>query len=86
MLSANVPHIAGKSRDFAVRFHGAFRLAIGSRAHELKKGLDLDKAVFIVTHMVEALSHGVVLRRPQGLSLRDAKAEVVRAVLAYLHA
>lgn len=86
MLLTEVPHHADGTRDFAVRLHGAFRLAIGSKAHELKKGFDLDKGVFIVTHMVEALSHGAVLRRPAGMSLRDAKAEVARAVLAYLHA
>jgi hypothetical protein len=36
--------------------------------------------------MVEALSHGAVLRRPARMSLKDAKEEVVRAILAYLHA
>jgi hypothetical protein len=36
--------------------------------------------------MVDALSHGAALRRPAGLSLADAKAEITRAVLAYLHA
>jgi [ribosomal protein S5]-alanine N-acetyltransferase len=34
--------------------------------------------------MVEALSHGAILRRPAGLSLSNAKEEIVRAVLAYL--
>jgi hypothetical protein len=41
--------------------------------------------VFVVTHMVESLSHGAVLRRPPGLSLAAAKEEAVRAVSAYLH-
>jgi hypothetical protein len=36
--------------------------------------------------MVEALSHGAVLRRPPTMSLAEAKQEAVRAVLAYLHA
>jgi hypothetical protein len=70
--------------DFAVRLHGAFRLAISSRAHELKKRGDLDKVVFVVTHLVEALSHGAVLRRPPKMSLKDAKEKAVRAILAYL--
>jgi len=86
LLLTEVPHRADGTRDFAVRLHGAFRLAIASRGHELKKRRDLDKMVFVVTHMVEALSHGVVLRRPERLSLEDAKEEVVRAVLAYLRA
>ena len=84
LLMTEVPHRADGTRDFAVRLHGAFLLAISSRAHELKKRRDLDKVVFVVTHMVEALSHGAVLRRPAGMSLKDAKEEVVRAILAYL--
>ena len=86
LLMTEVPHRADGTRDFAVRLHGAFLLAISSRAHELKKGRDLDNVVFVVTHMVEALSHGAVLRRPARMSLKDAKEEVVRAILAYLRA
>jgi AcrR family transcriptional regulator len=86
LLMTEVPHRAEGTRDFAGRLHGAFLLAISSRAHELKKGRDLDKVVFVVTHMVEALSHGAVLRRPAKMSLKDAKEEAVRAILAYLRA
>lgn len=81
-----VPHKAEGTREFTVRLHGAFRLAISARGHELKTPRDIDKVVFIVTHMVDALSHGAVLRRPPSLSLADAKEEAVRAVLAYLRA
>jgi AcrR family transcriptional regulator len=86
LLLTEVPHRADGTRDFATRLHGAFRLAISARAHELKKRRDLDKVVFIVTHMVESLAHGAVLRRPSNLPLEEAKAEIVRALLAYLHA
>ena len=86
LLMTEVPHRADGTREFAVRLHGAFLLAISSRAHELKKRRDLDKVVFVVTHMVEALSHGAVLRRPATMSLTDAKEEVVRAIIAYLRA
>jgi AcrR family transcriptional regulator len=86
LLSSEVPHRAEGTRDFAVRLHGAFRLAIASRANELKTRRDLDTVVFGVTHMVDALSHGAVLRRPARLSLAAAKEEAVRAVLAYLRA
>lgn len=87
LLSVAVPNRTQGTRDFAMRLQGVFRLAIAARARELKKrrGLqNLDKTVFVVTHMVEALSHGAVLRRPPGLSLAEAKDEAVRAVLAYL--
>ena len=86
LLFSEVPHRAEGTRDFAVRLHGAFRLAISARAHELKRHPNLDKVVFVLTHMVESLSHGAVLRRPPGLSLAAAKEEAVRAVLAYLRA
>jgi AcrR family transcriptional regulator len=84
LLLTEVPHRADGAREFAVRLHGALRLAVASRAHELKNSRDLDKVAFVVAHMVESLSHGVVLRRPAHLTLADAKEEAVRAVLAYL--
>lgn len=86
LLLTEVPHRAEGTRDFAVRLHGVFRLAISARERELKIHRDLDKVVFVVAHMVEALSHGAVLRRPPRLSLAAAKEESVRAVLAYLRA
>jgi AcrR family transcriptional regulator len=85
LLATEVPHRADGTRDFAVRLHGAFRLALSSRAHELKKGRDMDKLVFVVTNMVESLSHAALFRRPPRFSLPAAKAEVIRAVQAYLH-
>jgi AcrR family transcriptional regulator len=86
LLSTEVPHRAEGTKEFAVRLHGAFRLAIASRTKEIKTRRDLDTVVFVVTHMVDSLCHGAVLRRPARLSLAAAKEEVVRAVLAYLHA
>jgi hypothetical protein len=86
VLLTEVPHRANSSQEFAVRLHGAFLLAISSRMPKLKKGRDLDAIVFVVTHMVESLSHGAVLRRPPTLSLALAKEEIVRAVMAYLRA
>ena len=85
MMAAEVPHRAGGTRDFSVRLHGAFRLALAARARELKKGRDLDRMAFVVGNLVDALSHAALLRRPPGMPLAHAKAEAVRAVLAYLH-
>jgi AcrR family transcriptional regulator len=85
LLSTEVPHRADGTKEFAVRLHGAFRLAIASRARELKKGRNLDAVTFVVAHMVDPLSHAALFRRPANLSLTDAKKEIVRAVLAYLH-
>ena len=85
LLMREVPHRSGGTIDFAQRLHGVFLLAISSRAQELKRGRNLDAAVFVVAHMIDALSHGAALRRPPTLSLSDAQDEAVRAVLAYLH-
>jgi AcrR family transcriptional regulator len=84
LLATEVPHSAGGTEDFAVRLHGAFRLAIASKGHYGKQARDLDKTVFVVANMVDALSHGAALRRPANVSLSEAKAEAVRAVMAYL--
>jgi AcrR family transcriptional regulator len=84
LMFSEVPHRSEGTRDFAVRMHGAFRLAIAARAHELKESRSPGKMAFIVTHMVDSLCHGAVLRRPKGLSLADAKDEIVHAVSAYL--
>jgi AcrR family transcriptional regulator len=90
LLASEVPHRADGSRHFAVRLHGAFRLAIAARTDELdhgmRKGRSVDKMAFVAAHMVESLAHGALFRRPNGLSLGEAKDEIVRAVLAYLRA
>jgi AcrR family transcriptional regulator len=84
LLQHEVPHRAGGAQDFSTRLHGAFRLALSSRREEFSSSRDLDKAAFVVSHIVDSLAHGAVLRRPRGLSLKAAKEEAVRAVLAYL--
>jgi AcrR family transcriptional regulator len=86
VMATEVPQRADGTQDFAVRLHGVFRLALASRVKELKRHRDMNKVAFVVTNMIETLSHGAVLRRPPGLSLEAAKEEAVRAVLAYLRA
>jgi AcrR family transcriptional regulator len=85
LFVAYVSPQAGGTRSFAERMHGAFRLALSARSSEMKKRRDLDKHVFVMTHMFESLCHGAVQQRPSRLSLTEAKAEIVRAILAYLH-
>jgi hypothetical protein len=84
LLHAEVPHRADGTRDVSARLHGAFRTALASHAKELAGRTDLDMRAFFVTHMVDALGHAVVLRRPSGSSLSRARAELIRAILAYL--
>jgi AcrR family transcriptional regulator len=84
LLTSEVPHGADGARALEVRLRGVFRLAISSRSQEPRAPRDLDRVLFVLPHMVEALSHGAALRRPPRLSLAAAKEESVRAVLAYL--
>lgn len=84
LMTAAVPHGAEGARALEVRLRGTFKLAIASRAHRHPPPRDLDRMLFVLPHMVEALSHGAAHRRPQGLSLAAAREEAVRAVLAYL--
>jgi AcrR family transcriptional regulator len=80
LLATQVPHGADGAHGLEGRVRGALRLALSSRAEER----DLERALFVLPHMVEALSHAAALRRPARLSLAAAKHEAVGAVLAYL--
>ncbi|AKU97788.1 Transcriptional regulator, TetR family [Labilithrix luteola] len=82
LLTTQVPH-AGGERAFEERLRSTFRLAIQSRSKSYDER-DFEKVLFILPHMVEGLAHGAALRRPAGLSQKDATAEAVRAVQAYL--
>ncbi|MGA7686453.1 MAG: TetR/AcrR family transcriptional regulator [Terriglobales bacterium] len=84
LLQAEVPHRANETRDFSVRLHAAFRTALASHARELGDRIDLDMRTFFVSNMVDALGHAILLRRPTGSSLSRARAELLRAILAYL--
>jgi len=84
LLATEVPYGAGGASAFEERLRGAFRLAIASRAGKPLAPGALDRILFVVPLMVEALAHGVVLKRPAKLSLAAAREEAVRAVRAYL--
>ena len=86
LLLTQVPHRVDGTEGFATRLQGAFRLAIASKHHAVKKHRDLDKIVFIAANMVEALSHAAALQRPGNLSRAEVKEEIVRAVMVYLRA
>lgn len=84
LMTTTVPHGAEGARALDVRLRGTFKLAITSRMRDRKLPRDLDRMLFVLPHMVEALSHGAAYQRPPGLSLAAAKEEAVHAVLAYL--
>jgi len=83
LMTTTVPHGVEGARALDVRLRGVFRLALTSREPH-REGRDLDRTLFVLPNMVEALSHGAAYRRPPGLSLAAAKNEAVRATLLYL--
>jgi AcrR family transcriptional regulator len=85
LLTTEVPHGATSTSSLDVRLRGALRLAISANSNQRHTSAQLDRILFIVPIMVEALSHGAALRRPARLSLAAARREAVRAVLVYLH-
>ncbi|HEY1551609.1 MAG TPA: TetR/AcrR family transcriptional regulator [Kofleriaceae bacterium] len=80
LLDAELPHRGAGAESL----RGALQLAIAS--HMPAKRRDLERTLFVVTHMIDAFAHGVVAGRPRGLSIAAAKDEAVRAILAYLRA
>jgi AcrR family transcriptional regulator len=88
LLFAQVPHRTEADLRHEIRMRAAFHSAIAPRSEERPRARgrarDVDRTLFVLMNMVEALSHAAVLRRPAGLSLAAATDEAVRAVLAYL--
>lgn len=84
LLQSEAPHRAAGTQDFAVRLHQTFRNALALRMKGFGRRVDLDMRTFVVANMIDALGHAIVLRRPEGISLPRAKAEMLRSILAYL--
>jgi len=84
LMAGIVPHGADGGRALEVRLRTTFKLAIAVRSRGGDTPRDLDRALFVLPHLVEALAHGAAYGRPPNLSVTAAKAEAVRAVLAYL--
>jgi len=84
LLETQVPHHVEGAPDFSVRFYKRFRDVLVLRSGELGRTNNLDMQAFFLGNMVESFGHAIVLRRPAGLSLSRAKAETLRAILAYL--
>jgi AcrR family transcriptional regulator len=82
LLDREIPHRA----DGAPGLPEALRGVIASRAEEVTANRDLDRALFMVPNIMNALAHEAVLCRPPPLSLAAAKEEAARAISFYLRA
>jgi AcrR family transcriptional regulator len=84
LLGSEVPHRTGGAGEFSVRLHESFRKALAPHAESLGGVAKLHLRAFLLGNMLETLGHAVVLRRPRALSLRSAKLEAAKAILAAL--
>lgn len=83
LLDSEVPHRAG-SGEFSIRLHESFRKALAPHAESLGGAVKLHVRAFLLGNMLEALGHAVVLRRPHALSLRSARIDAAKAIVASL--
>jgi len=82
LLTSEIPNRGG-ARAFELRLRDALRLALASRRKSMT-ARESERVLFVLPHLIEAFAHGATRRG--GLSLGTARAEAVRAVLAYLAA
>jgi AcrR family transcriptional regulator len=84
LLQSEVPHRARNTMDFSIRNFSLFREALAIHKKEFGRKTDLDIQSFVVIKMIDSLGHAIVLQRSSGSSLSRVRAEVLRAVTAYL--
>jgi AcrR family transcriptional regulator len=84
LLDTEVPHRADGAREFSLRLHEPLRKALAPHAESLGGVIKLDLRAFLLSNMLEAFGHAVVLRRPRALSRQNARIEACKAILACL--
>jgi AcrR family transcriptional regulator len=84
LLETEVAQSARGTPSFAVRLYKPLRKALTSWSRDLGGGGNLDMKSFVLSNMIDTFGHAIVLRRPAGLSLARAKAEILQAILGYL--
>lgn len=84
LLASEVPHGARGAHAFEARLAAAFRIALAARREELPPATDLERLLFVVPVVVDALAHAAALSRPRTLSQAAAKEEAVQATLRCL--
>jgi AcrR family transcriptional regulator len=84
LLDSEVPHRADRMAEFSIRLHEPFRNALAPHAESLGGAMKLHVRAFLLGNMLEALGHAVGLRRLHVLSLRNARIEAGKAIVASL--
>jgi AcrR family transcriptional regulator len=81
LLSSEVPKRGG-GNAFVVRLRDAFRLALEARLRRSPR--DIERMLFVLPHLVDALTHGAAVQRPASISKTAATEEAVRVVISYV--
>jgi AcrR family transcriptional regulator len=84
LLETEEPQSARGTPSLAVRLYKPLRKMLAFWSGELGGAGNLDMKSFFLSNVIETFGHAIVLRRPAGLSVARAKAEVLRAILGYL--
>lgn len=84
LLDSEVPRRTDRAREFSLRLHEPFRKALASHAGCLGGAVNLDLRAFLLSNMLDAFGHAIVLRRPRALPQRIARTEACKAILACL--
>jgi AcrR family transcriptional regulator len=84
LLDSEVPHRADGTLDFSLRLHEQFRAALTPHVTKVGGRIKLDVRAFMLGNMIYAFGHALPQARPKGLSLRNARAEVCKAIVASL--
>jgi AcrR family transcriptional regulator len=87
VLNEQVPRIGRLHRvhEVEARMQRLGRAYFERRRHELRVGIDLDTAAFVVVQAIEALTHGAMIHHGEVAPGRDALvAEITMLVLRYL--
>lgn len=83
LLSAEVGNRGG-ARSLEARLRNVLRLAVTSRLARRPSPRDLERMLFVLPPVIEALAHGVATNRPPGMPKRVAVEEAVKLVSAYV--
>lgn len=78
-LATTVPR---RSETKAHPLFEAFFLAVSAHRDELRRDCDLNRFVFVLSHMIESLANATVLSRPSSVTLEDARASAISAIRA----
>jgi AcrR family transcriptional regulator len=84
VMATASPHGSHGPRELEKLLRSACRRALTARFGEEKTAREIDRMLFALPLMIEALTHGAAYSRPARFPMSAAKDEAVRALVAYI--